>query len=84
MTNLDAIIDATRTFILQEFLQGEDPSALTDDVELFSSGILDSLATLKLITFLEESFKVTIEAHEADEENLNTLTSIANLVSSKL
>jgi acyl carrier protein len=72
-----------KTFILNEFLPGEDPDALTDTTPLMSSGVLDSLATLKLITFLEQEFGVKIEAHEADEEHFETINDICELVDSK-
>jgi acyl carrier protein len=78
------IYDKTKSFILNEFLPGEDPSALTDSTALMTTGILDSLATLKLVTYLEEEFGIVIEAHEADAENLNTLADIVRLVSAKL
>ena len=84
MSNKNTIIGETKEYILNEFLAGEDPNALTDQVELITSGILDSLATLKLVTFLENTYNVSIEPHEADEENLNTLADIANLVAGKL
>jgi acyl carrier protein len=77
------IRSAVKRFILEAFLQGEDPDELTEETELVSSGILDSIATLKLVTFLEEEFGIQVEAHEADEEHLNTLSSIAELVASK-
>jgi acyl carrier protein len=72
-----------RTFILSEFLPGEDPEALTDSTPLMSSGILDSLATLKLITFIENEFGVKIEAHEADEEHFETINDMNQLLQSK-
>jgi acyl carrier protein len=84
MPDQNAIMAATKSFILSEFLEGEDPDELTEDVELISSGILDSLATLKLVTHLENTYDIKIEAHEADEDNLNTLVDIAKLVASKL
>jgi acyl carrier protein len=80
---MNHIIDAVRTFILDEFLPGEDPSQLTDATPLISGGILDSLATIKLVTFLEERFKITIQAHEADADHMDTLADIAKLVASK-
>lgn len=76
--------ETVRKFILEEFLPGEDASELTDDIELFSSGVLDSIATLKLVSFLEEKFEITIEAHEADTDNMNTIGSIGELVIAKL
>ncbi|MCG3119044.1 MAG: hypothetical protein ALAOOOJD_01372 [bacterium] len=72
-----------KDYILREFLPGENPAALTDSTPLISGGILDSLSTLKLVTFLEEKFGVQIEAHEADVEHLDTITNIAALVHAK-
>jgi acyl carrier protein len=77
------IRETVRAYILEEFLPGEDPAQLTDEVELFSSGILDSIATLKLVSFLEERFGIAIAAYEADSHNLNTIESIGRLVASK-
>ena len=79
----NAIHATVKTFILEQFLPGEDPNELTDDTQLMTTGILDSLATLKLVTFLEEKFDIAVEAHEADAENLNTLELITDLVSRK-
>jgi acyl carrier protein len=86
MTSIDdlRIEAAVKEFILTEFLPGEDPAALTDTTPLMSTGVLDSIATLKLVTFLEERFHVVIEAHEADVEHLNTVVDITRLVRSKL
>jgi acyl carrier protein len=72
-----------KTFILNEFLPGEDPAALTDATPLMTTGILDSIAVLKVVSFLENQFGITIEPHEAVVENLNTLSDMALLVMSK-
>jgi acyl carrier protein len=72
-----------KSFILKEYLPGEDPAALTDTTALMTTGILDSIAVLKVVTFLESEFGITIEPHEAIVENLNTLSDIAQLVMSK-
>lgn len=84
MSDTQSIKEKVKTFILNEFLPGEDPDELTESTELLTTGILDSIATLKLITFLEKEFDIAIAAHEADSENLNTIADISNLVSSKL
>jgi acyl carrier protein len=80
---MTAVRDTIRNFILNNFLSGEDPSNLTDQTELKESGILDSLSTLKLVSFLEETFKVEFEADDLDPGNLATLASIERLVQSK-
>jgi acyl carrier protein len=72
-----------KAFILREFLQGESPDALTESTPLITSGVLDSLATLKLVSFLENTYGVTFEAHEVDAEHLDTIGAIANFVLAK-
>jgi len=81
--NKEDIKAAVKTFILNEYLPGEDPAALTDTTALMTTGILDSIAVLKVVTFLESQFGITLEPHEAVVENLNTLSDIAQLVISK-
>ncbi len=81
---MNHISDAIRDFILSEFLPGEDPANLTATTPLITGAILDSLATIKLVAFLEERFKITIQAHEADADHMDTLTEITKLVTSKL
>jgi acyl carrier protein len=84
MADTQLIQTKVKTFILKEFLEGEDPEALTAETPLITAGILDSLATLKLVSFLEKEFQIQIQAHEADVDHLNTLSDITNLVTSKM
>jgi acyl carrier protein len=72
-----------RDFILHEFLPGEDPSELKAETGLITGGILDSISTLKLVTFLEDQFGIRIEAYEAGVEHLDTIRRIAELVVAK-
>ena len=72
-----------KDYILQEFLPGEDPAELTDTTPLITGGVLDSIATVKLVMFLEERFSITLQAHETDPDYLNTIDVIAKLIESK-
>jgi acyl carrier protein len=66
-----------------EFLPGEDSAALTDGTPLMTTGILDSLAVLKVVTFLENQFGISIKPREAVVKNLNTISDIVRLGTSK-
>lgn len=79
----EAIHDTVRSYILKEFLPGESPEKLTDSTPLITTGILDSLATLKLVSFLEETYGIELKAHEVREDNLNTISAIAGFVRAK-
>jgi acyl carrier protein len=80
---MDEIENAVRDYILGEFLPGEDPAELTPQTPLISGGILDSISTLKLVVFLEERFGVTVEAHEAGIDHLDSIGQIVQMVSRK-
>ncbi|BBA33497.1 acyl carrier protein [Methylocaldum marinum] len=77
------IKSAIKDFILREFLPGEDPNELTDSTPLITGRILDSIATIKLVLFLENQYGITVQAHETDPEYLDTIALITQLVSSK-
>ena len=81
---MNDIKGTVKSYILQEFLPGENPSELTDSVPLITGGVLDSLATLRLVTFLEEKYNIQLQAHETGIDYLNTLDDIAALVESKV
>ena len=83
MQQVSGIREVVKDFILTEFLPGEDPDELTESTSLLTSGVLDSLNTMRLITFLEERFRVEIQPHEIGAEHFGTVASIADLVQSK-
>ena len=79
----DNIEETLRQYILTEFLSGEKASNLHDDTPLRSSGVLDSVATLRLVAFVEEHFGITVEAHEASVENFESIQIIKAFIESK-
>ncbi|WP_291993805.1 acyl carrier protein [Candidatus Accumulibacter sp. ACC003] len=79
----DQLMQKIKNFIMEEFLPGEDADELTETTPLISGGILDSIATLKLVMFVEEQYGVNFEPHEVDKENLDNLVSIVRLIRAK-
>ena len=77
------IRETVHAYILDHFLRGEDPDELTDQTPLISGGILDSIRTLKLVVFLEDTFGVIVEAHEAGVDNLDSVGQIAHMIQKK-
>jgi len=80
---MEEIAKVVHSYILTEFLPGEDPAELTEGTPLITGGILDSITTLKLVVFLEERFGITVEAHEAGVEHLDSIGQITRLVAEK-
>lgn len=75
--------NAIRNFIVSTYLPGESADNLKDDMPLRTSGILDSMSTLGLVNFLEETYGITIEAHETGIEYFDRIEDIAALVGRK-
>jgi acyl carrier protein len=71
-----------REFIVSSWLNG-DQRGLKDDTDLQESGLLDSLTTLSLISFLEESFKIQLDPADINAETFRTVDAIVALVSEK-
>nr|WP_290666734.1 acyl carrier protein [Ardenticatena sp.] len=70
-------------FIRDDLLLGMRKEPIAPDESLVSSGILDSLALLRLITFLEERFGIAIEDHEVLQENFETIANMEAFIAQK-
>jgi len=58
---------------------------ISDSVILFGEqGVLDSVATIKLIMSVEEAFDITVEEKEISPKNFQTLAALTRFVESKL
>ena len=49
---------SVKSFILTTFLPKEPAEVLSDDAELYASGVLDSLGVLKLVSYVEAQFGI--------------------------
>ena len=81
---MDPIAATVKAYILDTLLPGEDPAQLTLDTPLLTTGILDSLSTLELVSFLEKQYGIELEARDMSSNGLATLADIAKLVNGKL
>ena len=80
---MNDIAETIREFVLTKYLPGESPDNLKNDMPLRTSGILDSLATITLISFIEERFGIMVEAHETDVDNFDRIDDIVAFVQRK-
>jgi acyl carrier protein len=80
---MDDVTETIRRFVLETALPGESDASLADDTPLQTSGILDSLKTLELITLLEERFGVVLDVYDTGVDRFDTIRDIAATVSEK-
>ena len=55
--------ETIRQFIIENFLFEEDED-LKEDTSFLEGGIIDSTGILELVTFIEETFDITVEDEE--------------------
>jgi acyl carrier protein len=58
-------------------------SALTVDTQLFSSGVLDSIAVLEMTAFIERKTGVRFDASEIRLDNLDSVAQMMKFIESK-
>ena len=80
---MDSLQASIKAHVLETFLPGTNESELTSTTPLIGGGILDSLATVRLVSWLEETYGIEIQAHEVSADNLDTIELIAELVKRK-
>jgi acyl carrier protein len=82
MRTMDEDVEETiRAFILDDVLEGSQMQ-IAPDQPLFG-GVLDSMALVQLVDFLEERYHFRIDASELVDENFGSLRLLAAYVLSK-
>ena len=72
-----------RNFIVENYLFGDTSHPLEDDTSLIETDIIDSTGVLELVTYLEDTFQISIQDAEIVPANLNSITSISTFVATK-
>jgi len=73
-----------RTFVVDNFLFGQEDGALSQDTSFLDAGIIDSTGVLELIGFLQERYGIVVEDQEIVPENLDSICRVARFVERKL
>ena len=81
---MEKIRDTIRAYLLETFLPGESPQLLTDATPLLTGGILDSIATMRLVSHLESLYGIQYEAYELTVDDFETIQTIAQLTHRKI
>jgi len=82
MTN-DNVEQRVKSFLSENYVKEDGAAKLTETTPLISSGLLDSLATLELVSFLEDTYGIEVAASEVGVHHLNTISEIARFVREK-
>jgi acyl carrier protein len=67
-------------FLTAELDRAGQPAPLTAEFPLIDSGVLDSVALMRLVAFLEETFDIVLEPDQIVPEHFATVERVAALV----
>ena len=81
---MDQLKDTIREFIVSQYLPGEALENLRDDTPLLSSGILDSLAALGLVSFIEKQYGIELDVYDTSIEQFDRIEDIARAIGRKV
>ncbi len=66
-------------YISKELAIGRSKKIEPDD-DLFSNGVLDSLAVLQLVMFIEERYSIKVSDEDVVYENFKSISTIAQYI----
>lgn len=78
--DIEAVIE---DFLVNEIMLADNSTKIAPDESLIDLGVLDSLALLRLVMFIEEQFNLVVNDAEVIPENLETLNDIVSFVNKK-
>ncbi len=82
--NVDSIKKSVRGFLVESFFLDEESNPFQDNDSFLDLGIIDSTGILEVISFIEETYSITIEDSEMLPEKLDSLDNISQFVISKV
>jgi acyl carrier protein len=76
------IADEVRHYIVAKYLPGDDPAALTDDLPLRATSVLDSMSLLDVVNHVEKHYGIFVDPYEATAQ-FETVAKIATMIVNK-
>ncbi|MGE5711667.1 MAG: acyl carrier protein [Nitrospira sp.] len=76
------MVQKIRTFVVENYLFGEE-SKLENDDSFMESGIIDSTGILELVRFLEATFGIKVADEELIPDNLDSINKIVEFLRKK-
>jgi acyl carrier protein len=69
-----------RNYINRNMLFDSGAANFTDDASLLQEGIIDSIGIMELVTFITQTYGVSVQPEEILPENFDSISRISNFV----
>ena len=73
-----------REFINENLLVFDDEAEFTDSDNIFELGFVNSLFAMKLVSYVENNFKIKVENSDLRLDNFNSVDNIVKFINNKL
>jgi len=73
-----------RQFILDNFLYGQDDNIFGDDISFLEKGIIDSTGVLELVSFIEETYGISVDDEDLIPDNFDSLNKLSSYIGHKM
>jgi acyl carrier protein len=82
---MEPFVQEVRKFITDNFLFGVESKrfAFTDDDSFQERGIVDSTGILELVSYLQETYSITVSDEELVPDNFDSLSKVARFLARK-
>jgi len=72
-----------RNYILDQYLKGQAPEGFNDDYNLIDAGIIDSLAIINSVNYLEKQYGITFGGGDIVPEHFMSVNALSAFVRNK-
>lgn len=72
--------ETLRNFLQELLVEYGETGDISDDTSLLISGMLDSLAVLRIVVFLEQEFGLDLSDRGFDQNDFDSVTSIMRMI----
>ncbi|KUN38009.1 acyl carrier protein [Streptomyces longwoodensis] len=79
---MSTLVDEIRSYVVTEFLDGEDTSDLTPDFDLIANGVVDSLGLVRVVSHLSRAYAIPVDDIPLKPEHFRSIAAIAGFVES--
>ncbi len=75
--------DSVRTYIIENFLFGDESPLKEDSMSLLDEGVIDSVGVMELVAFLEQDFELSVADEDLIPENLDSIDNLVAYIARK-
>lgn len=73
-----------RIAVSEYFVRLTGRTGLDESVNVFESGLVNSLAVIQMISFLEKEFRIRVELDDLERENFSSIRAVNEFLDRKL